>query len=66
MPRGRKPINPGEPMFRIVVTVDEMTLRKLRVLGAENVSAGVRKAALVAFDRYQKNDPLAVPSEGVK
>lgn len=52
--RGRKPLTPGEPMKRKVVTMDEMTLRKLRVLGDGNISQGVRRAAEVAFDRYQK------------
>lgn len=52
--RGRKPINPGQPMERKVVTLDEMTTRKLKVLGNGNISAGVRRAVEVAFDRYQK------------
>lgn len=52
MKRGPKPIH-GEPMTKRVVTLDEMTLRKLRVLGDGNVSAGVRKAAEAAFARYQ-------------
>jgi hypothetical protein len=52
--RGRKPFNPGQPMERKVVTVDEMTLRKLKVLGDGNISAGVRLATHVAFMRYQK------------
>lgn len=52
--RGRKPINPGQPMDRKVVTLDELTLRKLKVLGEGNISAGVRRAAEVAFARYQK------------
>lgn len=52
--RGRKPFNPGQPMERKVVTVDEMTLRKLKVLGDGNISAGVRLATYVAFSRYQK------------
>lgn len=58
MKRGRKPIHPGEPMTRHVVTVDEMTLRKLKVLGDGNVSLGVRVAANAAFEKYQKGDPL--------
>lgn len=52
--RGRKAIHPGQPMERKVVTLDELTMRKLRVLGEGNISAGVRKAAEVAFMRYQK------------
>jgi hypothetical protein len=50
---GRKPDNPGEPYLRLIFTVDEMTLRKLKVLGDGNRSKGLRKAAQVAFDRHQ-------------
>jgi hypothetical protein len=51
--RGRKPMIDAEAMARIGLTLDKMTLRKLRVLGDGNVSAGVRKAADVAYDAYQ-------------
>jgi hypothetical protein len=50
---GRKPDNPGEPYKRLIFTVDEMTLRKLLVLGKNNRSKGLREAVRVAFDRYQ-------------
>lgn len=45
---------PGETAQRLTVTIDEMTLRRLKVLGKDNVSLGVRVAARVAFDRYQR------------
>lgn len=35
------------------VTYDEMTERKLKVLGGGEVSRGIRKAARYAFDAYQ-------------
>ena len=57
MKRGPKPIHPGEPMRKQAVALDEMTLRKLRVLGKGNISAGVREAARVAYERYQKEGP---------
>lgn len=50
--RGRKPFFDGEPMERISVTMDARTRRKLLVLGNDNISAGIRLAADVAFDRY--------------
>jgi hypothetical protein len=43
----------GRPMEHTTITLDALTLRKLRVLGNGNVSEGVRIAAEVAFDRYQ-------------
>lgn len=56
MTRGRKPFFPGEPMRRHPITVDEMTLRKLKVLGEGNVSAGVRVAAEIAYRTYQRDE----------
>ncbi len=38
---------------RRTVSVDELTWRKLLVLGGGNASKGVRAAASVAYDRYQ-------------
>lgn len=52
---GRPAKIPGEPMVHITVTVDEATVRKLAVLGGENVSEGVRRAADVAYDRYLRS-----------
>lgn len=51
---GRKPEVPGEPMVHKTVTLTAITLRKLLVLGDGNLSKGVRAAAEVAFDRYQR------------
>lgn len=53
---------PGENAQRLTVTVDEMTLRRLRVLGGENLSKGVRVAARVAFDRYQRETDASTRS----
>lgn len=53
--RGRKSLIVGETMKRTVVSLDETTLRKLRVLGENNLSRGVRLAAEVAYDRYQRS-----------
>lgn len=50
---GRKPDNPGEPYQRLIFTVDEMTLRKLKALGDGNRSKGLREAARIAYDKYQ-------------
>jgi len=52
--RGRKPINLGEVMSRKVVTLDDISVRKLKVLGAGNISRGARRAAEIAYERYQK------------
>jgi hypothetical protein len=41
-------------MERKVVTLDEISLRKLKVLGDGNISQGVRRAAEVAYAKYQK------------
>lgn len=53
---GRKPENPGEAMTHKTITLDSMSLRKLLVLGDGEVSRGVRVAAEIAFDRYQRTD----------
>jgi hypothetical protein len=50
---GRKPDNPGQPYKRLIFTVDELTLRKLKVLGGNNRSRGLREAARIAYDKYQ-------------
>lgn len=48
-------VEPGVAGFveRRTITVDELTWRKLLVLGDGNASKGVREAARVAYDRYQ-------------
>lgn len=40
---------------RRTISVDDLTWRKLLVLGAGNASKGVRAAAKVAYDRYQRS-----------
>lgn len=55
----RKPgvkIEPGidGELTRRTLTLDEMTWRRLLVVGKGNASMGVRKAARIAYDRYQR------------
>jgi hypothetical protein len=45
----------GEPMRRVQVTLDARTVDLLQVLGDGNVSKGIRQAARVAYDRYQRS-----------
>lgn len=52
---GRKPIVHGQPMKRRLVHLNDMEDRMARVLGDGNLSAGIRKAIRVAYDRYQAN-----------
>lgn len=59
--RGPKPLL-GETMSKKVVTLDSITLRKLKVLGDGNVSAGVRHSADVAYARYQATKEKAPES----
>lgn len=44
-------------MSRHVVSLDSLSLRKLKVLGDGNLSMGVRKAADDAYDKYQESGP---------
>jgi hypothetical protein len=58
MNKRRKPgvkVEPGlgSDVTRRTITVDDMTWRRLLVLGKGNASFGVREAARVAYDRYQ-------------
>jgi hypothetical protein len=39
---------------RLTVKVDAVTKEMLKVVGAGNLSRGVRKAARVAYDKYQR------------
>jgi urease accessory protein UreE len=48
-----------DPLARVTLTLDELTRRRLRVLGDGNESAGVRVAARVAYERYQRSDSAA-------
>lgn len=51
---GRKTEMPGEKMRKVTITVDEVTVRRLRVVGDGNVARGVRHAAQVAYDKWQR------------
>ena len=44
----------GERMVRVSATVDALTKRKLLALGGGNLSRGLREAARVAYDRFQR------------
>lgn len=50
--RGPKP-KFGKTMPRRQITIDDLTYRKLMVLGKQNLSEGVRVAADSAYERYQ-------------
>jgi urease accessory protein UreE len=47
---------------RVTLSLDEMTRRRLRVLGKGNESAGARLAARVAYDRYQRVEEAREPT----
>lgn len=51
--RGPKPKVQGEFLTRKQVTIDSLTIRKLKVLGRGNLSEGVRAAADAAYEHYQ-------------
>jgi hypothetical protein len=52
---GRKPLHADGAMEHTSITVDDLTLRKLLVLGEDNISEGVRRAVAVAYDRFQRS-----------
>lgn len=43
----------NEPMLSVNLTITDLALRQLKVLGDGNASLGARRAAEVAYDRYQ-------------
>lgn len=51
---GKKPDVPGTTKESTSISVSNMTLRKLAVLGDKNISKGVEIAADIAYDRYQR------------
>ena len=53
--RGPKTELGDAPMVRTQVSLDERTKRLLLVLGSGNVSKGIRLAAEVAYQRYQRS-----------
>ena len=54
-----------EPLSRVTLTLDELTRRRLRVLGDGNESAGARVAARVAYERYQRSGSGGYQPESV-
>lgn len=53
----------GEAAERVTYTLDAMTRRKLKVLGKDNESLGVREAARIAYEVYQRTaDAATAPS----
>ena len=44
----------GQPTKRVQVSLDSRTVDLLKVVGHGNVSAGIRHAARVAYDKYQR------------
>lgn len=52
---GRK-VEPGldGPVSRRTVSVDDLTWRRLVALGGGNASKGIRDAARIAYERWQR------------
>lgn len=51
----------GGALEKVTLLLDSLTLRRLRVLGSDNMSEGARVAARVAYEQYQRGkttDPL--------
>lgn len=51
---GRKTEKVGAPTRAVSVSLDELTVRMLKVVGDGNLSRGIRIAAEIAYQRYQK------------
>lgn len=51
---GRRTEVPEKDLRKVSVMIDEQAIEFLRVVGEGNLSRGVRLAARVAYDRYQK------------
>lgn len=43
----------NERLTKVAVTLSDLAIRQLRVLGDGNISLGARRAAEVAYGRYQ-------------
>ena len=50
---GRKTEVQDQKTVRVNVTLDPLTVRKLRVVGGGNLSRGIRIGAALAYDKYQ-------------
>ncbi len=53
---GRKTEKVGLPTKPVSVSLDEMTVRKLKAVGGGNLSRGIRLAADLAYERFQRSD----------
>lgn len=53
---GRKTEMVGRPTRAKTVSLDELTERRLKVVGGGNLSRGIRIAAEIAYDKYQRED----------
>lgn len=65
MKRGPK-VDPtiDNELNRHTVMLDTLSVRRLRVLGKGNLSDGIRRAARVAYDRYQVTpDRVTTPND---
>lgn len=51
---GRKTELGGAPTRNVTINIDEMTHRKLKVIGGGNVSKGVRFSAEKGYQAYQR------------
>ena len=51
---GRKLEVHGEKALKLTVTLDSMSRRRLVVVGDGNLSLGIRRAAVIAYDKLQK------------
>lgn len=62
MPRKRGPKTPetydAETLRTCSVMLDDMAVRRLKVLGGGNLSVGARRAARVAYDLWQRQEDV--------
>lgn len=51
---GRKTEKVGAPTRAVSVSLDELTVRRLRVVGDGNLSRGIRIASELAYEKFQR------------
>lgn len=51
---GRRPDTPGDPMVKRTISLHESDIVLLKVLGDGELSKGVRIAAEIAYEQYQR------------
>lgn len=51
---GRKTEKVGAPTRAVSVSLDELTVRRLRVVGDGNLSRGIRIAAELGYEKFQR------------